>query len=275
VALFYLEDSAITLRESLRRKAGKLALFGLRTFIQNRCRLVATKEGPLDRLVRSIDDHTLVVSFNWDVLLELALLRAGRNYCYLPSKHSRDAVVLLKPHGSINWFALLDRELLKISGGSNLGLIGGDLTHYLCYLEQPLKPVDFSACSSFVQSALSTVPAIVAPTASKLLLVGGDPRDGFVEDGHIRAMKSIWRTIVNAFTQTRDLVVIGYSLPGTDAASIEAFKFFAASRKSTNPKRIQIIDPNPSIAERYRSIIGVEAKVICSDFYQFQPSKLA
>lgn len=92
---------------------------------------------------------------------------------------------------------------------------------------------------------------------------------------NIRAMKSIWRTIVNAFTQTRDLVVIGYSLPGTDAASIEAFKFFAASRKSTNPKRIQIIDPNPSIAERYRSIIGVEAKVICSDFYQFQPSKLA
>lgn len=184
MALFYLEDSAITLRESLRRKAGKLALFGLRTFIQNRCRLVATKEGPLDRLVRSIDDHTLVVSFNWDVLLELALLRAGRNYCYLPSKHSRDAVVLLKPHGSINWFALLDRELLKISGGSNLGLIGGDLTHYLCYLEQPLKPVDFSACSSFVQSALSTVPAIVAPTASKLLLVGCDPRDGFVEDEH-------------------------------------------------------------------------------------------
>src|SRR5262249_47932633 len=140
------------------------------------------------------------------------------------------------------------------------------------YLEQPLKPVDFSACNYFVQRALSTVPAIVPPTASKVLLVGDDPRDGFVEDGHVRVMKSIWTTIANAFIQAKDLVVIGYSLPGTDAASIEAFKFFAASRTSTNPKRIQIVDRNPYVAERYRSILGVEAKVICSDFCQFQPT---
>ncbi len=272
-ALFYLEDSGILGPESLRRKAAELALSGLRTFIQSRCSLVATQVGPLDVLVRSLDAATLLVSFNWDVLLELALLRAGRRYCYLPSKYSGDAVVILKPHGSVNWFALLDRELLMISAGSNLGVIGDDLGHYLCHLREPLQPIDFSGCSPFVQSSLSTVPAIVPPTASKLLSVGGIPRDGFVETGHIRAMKSIWGSIANAFVEAGELVIIGYSLPGTDAASIEAFKFFAAARTATNPKRIRIIDPNPAIAERYRSILGIDTEVICSDFRQFQPSR--
>jgi len=272
-ALLYLEDSGISGPESSRRKAAELALSGLRRFIQSRCSVVATQEGPLDVLVRSIDETTLLVSFNWDILLELALLRAGRSFCYLPSKHSGDAVVLLKPHGSVNWFALLDRELLMISAGSNLGVIGDDLSNYLCYLREPLQPVNFSACSPFVQPSLSAVPAILPPTASKLLSVGGIPRDGFVEAGHIRAMKSIWATIVSAFREARELVIIGYSLPGTDAASIEALKFFAASRTATNPKRILIVDPNPTIADRYRSILGIDAKVICSDFRQFQPSK--
>src|SRR5688572_12967579 len=40
-ALSYLEGSAISGRESLRRKAGELALHGLRTFIHSRCSSVA------------------------------------------------------------------------------------------------------------------------------------------------------------------------------------------------------------------------------------------
>jgi hypothetical protein len=271
LALLYLEDSGLGGPDSSPRKAAEIALSGLRAFIQNRCSVVATQEGPLDVLGRSIDKTTLLVSFNWDILLELALLRAGRNYCYLPSKHAGDSVVLLKPHGSINWFALLDRELLKISPESNLGVIGDDLNNYLCYLREPLHPVNFSACSPFVQHALSSVPAIVPPTASKLLSVGGTPRDGFVEAGHMRAMKTIWGTIVNAFTEAREIVVIGYSLPGTDAASIEALKHFAASYAARNPKQILIVDPNPALADRYRSVLGIDAKVICSDFCEFKP----
>jgi hypothetical protein len=79
--------------------------------------------------------------------------------------------------------------------------------------------------------------------------------------------------MVSAFREARELVIIGYTPPGTDAASTEGLRLFAASRTATNPKRILIVDPNPNIADRYRSILGIDAKVICSDFRQFQPSK--
>jgi hypothetical protein len=82
--------------------------------------MVRETEGPFDRLAQRLTERTLVVSFNWDVLLESALQRAGREYAYLPTERSSGAVPLLKPHGSINWFALLDREMLSIAADSNL-----------------------------------------------------------------------------------------------------------------------------------------------------------
>ncbi len=273
-ALLYLEDTGLGGADCLRRKAAELALSSLRAFMQDKCEAVSTQEGPFDALVKSLDRNTLLISFNWDVLLELALLRAGRAYCYLPSSLAGDAVVLLKPHGSINWFALLDRELLMISASSNLWVIGdADLTTYLCYAREPLKPFGFEGCSPMVQHALSPVPAIVPPTASKLLSVGGVPRDGFVADGHTRAMKAIWRTIADGLKQAREIVVIGYSLPGADAAAIEVLKQFATSGTATNPKHIFLVDPDRAVADRYRSILGVDTTLICTDFREFEPSQ--
>lgn len=271
-ALLYLEDSGLGGPDSLRRKAAELALSGLRTFIRERCATVGAQEGPFDVLVRSLNETTLLVSFNWDVLLECAILRAGRNYCYLPSEHAGDAVVLLKPHGSVNWFALLDRELLMIRSDSNLGVVGDDLNYYMCYVKEPLNPVNFGACSPTVKDALSRVPAIVPPRASKLLSVGGVPRDGFVDSGHARAMKAIWKTLVDGLNQASDVVAIGYSLPGTDAASTEALKHFAAASTAKRPKRILLVEPKDDVAERYRSILGVDAKIVCPDFRDFDPS---
>ena len=273
-ALHYLEDSGLDASNFSRRKAAELALSGLRSFIRDKCANMGMREGPLDVLIAALDETTLLVSFNWDVLLECAILRAGRNYCYLPSEHSGDAVVLLKPHGSINWFALLDRELLMIGTDSNLGVIGDDLSYYMCYIKEPLDPINFSACSPMVECALSRVPAIVPPVASKLLSVGGVPRDGFVDSGHTRAMKAIWRILVDGLNQANEVVAIGYSLPGTDAASTEALKHFASGATTRRAKRIMLVDPNTAAAERYRSILGVDVEIVCSDFNDFNPANL-
>lgn len=273
-ALFYLKDTGLGGPDSSRRKAGELALSGLRAFVRGKCASQATKDGPLDLLVRSLTKTTLVVSFNWDVLLECALLRAGRTFAYLSSVYAEDAVVVLKPHGSINWFALLDREMLMVAGDSNLRPVGDDLTNYMLYVKDPLSSVNFGSSSIAVQHALSRVPAIVPPVASRLLSVGGFPRDGFVEAGHTRAMKATWSAFLGALTEARDLVVIGYSLPGTDAASIEVLKRFGASSTTEHPKRILLVDPDTSVADRYRSILGVRAEIVCSDFRTFDPAKL-
>jgi hypothetical protein len=273
-ALLYLADTDIIAADSTRHQASDVAIGGLRTFIQNKCVAVSGSRGPFDALVKVLDHTSLVVSFNWDVLLELALLRSGREYRYLPSEDDPNATTLLKPHGSINWFALLDREGLAISPTSNLWVIGEKINYYLGYAVNPLAPIKFAECSPMVEHVLSKIPAIVPPTSSKILSVGGAPRDGFVEAGHARAMKAIWQRMAEGLRQARELVIIGYSMPGSDAASIAALKYFARFSTTSNPKRILLVDRNPGIADRYRTILGIDVTLICSDFEQFDPSKL-
>ena len=99
------------------------------------------------------------------------------------------------------------------------------------------------------------------------------PRDSFVESGHIRAMKGIWATALAALQQAKELIVIDYSLPGTDAASIEALKHFAASSTAASSKRIRLIEQYFSaLAEQYRTIFGIVPTLAFSDFAQFDPS---
>lgn len=273
-ALLYLEDLGLSGPKSFRRKVAELALSGLRTFIRDACIRVSEKQGPFDILVRSLNEKNLLVSFNWDVLLECALLRAGREFAYLPSEHASKAVLLLKPHGSINWFALLDREMLMVAGDSNLGVVGHDLSNYMLYVKEPLSPIRFGNSSPVVQQVLSRVPAIVPPVASKLLSVGGVPRDGFVEAGHARAMKATWRHFAAALDQASELIAIGYSLPGTDAASIEVLKRFGASTNTQRSKRVLLVEPQDAVAERYRSVLRVNTEIVCRDFSNFDPGKV-
>jgi len=269
-ALAYLELAGVSPPESPRRRAALLALQGLHDFVLDRCKRVAHQRGPFDTLVKAVDSHSVIVSFNWDVLLEMAVLRAGREYSYLPPGLRGDGVLLLKPHGSINWFALLDREGLSVSESSNLWVIGPNIGSYMCYKKSPLDPVDFSKTT--VEYVLSRTPAIVPPSATRALDVGGVPRDGFVAHGHDLTMQATWLTVAQAIDRARQLVVIGYSLPGTDGATIELLKFF--SRQAAKRREILVVDPDPAVIERYRVILDVEVSRIGADFADFDPTSL-
>ena len=87
-------------------------------------------------------------------------------------------------------------------------------------------------------------------------------------------MKAIWNTFKTMLDQASELVVIGYSLPGTDAASIEVLKHFADGAAPTRAKRILLVEPNPAVAERYKTVLHVEAKTVCSDFRNFDPDAI-
>ena len=271
-ALSYLVGVGLDNGLAFRKTALTLALSGLRDFIRHRCMEVADRIGPYDRLVTSLGDKTAIVSFNWDVLLEVALARAGRAYRYLPTRSSTIGTVLLKPHGSINWFALLDRELLMVTPDSNLAAFGDHIAYYLLYVTDPLAPIVFG--NSTVEYALANVPAIVPPSASKLLDVGGKPRDNWVEFGHIKAIHNIWRTFKLMLDQASELVIIGYSLPGTDASSITLLKNYASERNSSSPKRVCLVEPNPAVAGRYEALLSTKVEIVSRDFGSFDPSVL-
>jgi hypothetical protein len=125
-----------------------------------------------------------------------------------------------------------------------------------------------------VKGALSPVPAIVVPTSSKLLNVGKGLRDGWVENGHTNAMVAIWSEFKTMLDQARELVVIGYSLPGTDAASVELLKHFASGATPNGLKRVFLVEPTTTIEQRYTTLTGINSKIVCRDFADFNPESL-
>jgi len=175
-------------------------------------------------------------------------------------------MLVLKPHGSINWFALLNRELLEIDTTSNVDVIGAKLGYYLLYLKNPLEPVDMGSSSPFAKSAISKVPAIVPPSSAKLLHVGGETHNGFVDHGHQEALCAVWKQFYERVRAAEELIVVGYSLPGTDAASIEVLKRFS---NHSIGKSVYIVDRNPDILKRYRDIVYPEAMLVGQDFRTF------
>lgn len=273
-ALSYLPEDSIDILSSARSQAAEIALNGLRKFIIHKCKIAEGIDGPYDRLVKSLTEEDAIVSFNWDVLIELSFRRVGRKFDYLQTDDKEGSTIFLKPHGSINWFALLDRELLAVDLKSNWDVLGHNLSYYMMFLKDPLGSRDLGDSSPFVASALSRVPAIVPPVASKMLSVGGVPRDGFVDGGHEKSMKEIWRLFYEIVQGSTEIVIIGYSLAGTDAASIEVLKRCVKDGNGYMKKRVMIVDKNPQVLERYKYLVHPEANLVCDDFNDFDPEAI-
>lgn len=85
-------------------------------------------------------------------------------------------------------------------------------------------------------------------------------------------MQATWLTVAQAIDRARQLVVIGYSLPGTDGATIELLKFF--SGQASKKREVLVVDPNPTMIERYRMILDVEVSRIGADFADFDATTL-
>ena len=82
---------------------------------------------------RRLKPNDLILTFNYDVLLERALERVGKAYRLFPNRYtkihahyaeidsSKDEVILLKVHGSVDWFDRR-RYLERIAGRAQFGL---------------------------------------------------------------------------------------------------------------------------------------------------------
>ena len=56
------------------------------------------------------------------------------------------------------------------------------------------------------------MPAIVPPSSAKLLDVGGETHDGFVDHGHLEALSQVWKEFYERVRIADEIVVAGYSL---------------------------------------------------------------
>jgi hypothetical protein len=179
---------------------------------------------PIEKLIDCLKPGDSVITFNWDTLIETLLHERGLEFNLTGGNEK--SINILKLHGSLSWIKYKSNE---------------ELIHRLEEEYRPLNEnngvyctIDHSMVDTFEPWGIP--PFIVPPTSNKTPL-----NTDFLRDLWVEAYKSL--------RDANKIVAIGYSLPKDD---LHARALMVTGCKG---REITIIDPNPSVAERYFSSV--------------------
>ncbi len=137
-------------------------------------------------------NNDTIISFNWDLVLDELLFGDKINSAnYGFGKIRGDSAILLKPHGSLNWYD--DKQ-----GGK----IRSDLRFLLHDTDDNKGVYAFKKFRSPRSSTTKYTPLIIPPVYNKVFQ---NPM-----------FSSIWRECVAQISQASKVVILGYSLPDAD-----------------------------------------------------------
>lgn len=184
----------------------------------------------------------IVISFNWDGLLEVALRRLGKPYTY--NFGENDSIKLCKLHGSINW---------RLDEPNNLG-----------------EPVDTLGWESlkFTEGMLETEifnsPVLLDYRAWGTYKPFGEIQPFLVLPGYgkafdVRSNAALWYKPESVFSATHDVYIIGLSL-APDDFFIKSFFLsnlpFIDSYSDVAGRKICIINPDENCEKNYSFVIS-------------------
>jgi hypothetical protein len=202
--------------------------------------IAAENSALLNEFVTNIQNGDVIITFNWDNLIERALFLQDRsvNFLGIDSK----SVTVLKLHGSINWFE--PRKGLRLLNPSSVL----HLTNRIVCMP------DFTYYNAW--DVLGQPPLIVPPILSKMVSVSN-------------IFNKIWQIAFNSIIKAERVAVIGYSIPNDDlhARCLLRTSWTVRNRKkeaeSELPDKYILVDPNPQVSDKYSQFVSS-----AHDYYQ-------
>jgi len=188
------------------------------------------------RLAQVMRPGDVVVSFNWDLLLESALTELKRNWNY---ELRDDKLALLKPHGSVDWF---DSETTSIKASLTSPVIEqiGRLRVFQYFrmprLSSPMTPV------------------IVPPLMRK--------------EWKYKEFDRIWRCVWRALRTADEIHIVGFSLPPEDLHVRFVMRSAVRINEETRstPLRITIVNPDKAVYLRFDRLMKSKVNYFESGF---------
>ena len=203
-----------------------------------------------DRIIR---ENAAIISFNWDLVLDQLLLEDNLNTSsYGLSRTLSEGLVLLKPHGSLNWFE------------RNPGRFITDRKKELIFRRKRVTRIyafrEFRAPVSTTDREYT--PLIVPPVSSK--------------DFTKPVFTTLWQNCAHVLSTANRVTFIGYSMPATDLHAQLIMRcgfhnqlkkrFLTGGRRRQSPARpaeVIVIDPKPDTADRIKKMVGPQHKSRC------------
>lgn len=245
--------------------------------------ITPTTRGPLCRLIRqSVESgETTILTFNQDIMIEKALdvlnnvdspiswhINTGYQLSFAgftsPGNDDEDTFLegdddapskplLLKPHGSLNWYA---KTLKKDAVLSQL-----KPTHKInCTRRRELDTtMQYTTRNRTGRTTWYTWPIIVPPILEKGTFLGN-------------ALDSVWDAAWETLIEAERVIVYGYSFPNADAQSRTFFKR-AAAQMQQRPFMVSI-NPDMSASQRAAEIFSPSADLACNNVRTYLSSEL-
>lgn len=205
-----------------------------------------------------------VVSFNWDVAVEHCIKdfnQVSLPFRYLPGE-SHKALILLKPHGSVNWHEIPEEGYESVGGAHPFRKDWRRCAYADCgeRLKFPANRKSYGHRS----------PIMVPPVNAKVFWsqTSNESQRSF-ERQRDDLFKEIWRGVYNALRNAAEIYIIGYSLPTVDWHARWVFRAALRSNLIKTRKgdakhttlKIRIVNPNQEAANRFKSLLGREASL--------------
>jgi hypothetical protein len=171
-----------------------------------------------------------VVSFNWDLLVEEALDHLGKDWEY---SLREDAISILKPHGSLDWFDSNDVATIKKDLLFPLNRKYKRILVFRRFRAPQISPV---------------VPVILPPVINKKI--------------DYKELQSIWRDAWRALRYATEIYILGYSLPPEDLHARFAIRSaIRGNEKLEGHKlRIAVVNPDRNVYLRFARLVEGSVK---------------
>jgi hypothetical protein len=197
---------------------------------------------------RQLNERDVVISFNWDGLLENALRAIGKDYSY---NFEEDRIRLCKLHGSVNWRVDQPTRMGKpvnTLGWRPIGFLPGMMEKEIWHSDALLQLGNWEG-----RVPLGEVqPFLVLP--------------GYGKAFDVRQNAISWYKPEFAFTASRDTYVIGLSLAQDDHFVRSLFLYCFRQGKE---RHLFVINPAADAAQNYEFVLRRErTKLLQEPFSQ-------
>lgn len=220
---------------------------------------ISAERSPGESLIPWLDEFhdrvrrekAVIISFNWDLILDQLLF--GRNLdetSYGFSKEFPEGPILLKPHGSLNWFESDPGRYIK------------DSESFILFEKKSMPKATVHAFRNFrapeTKHDREYTPLIIPPVYSKKF---GQP-----------IFRELWQKCTSYLSTAKKVFFLGYSLPEADyhARFILRCGFHNQTegqldkrnrrRDPTGPAEVIIVNPDCEAARRIEESVSPEHK---------------
>lgn len=193
-----------------------------------------------EKFATQLNKGDVIISFNWDGLLEIALTKLGKPYTYNINENiDDDAITLRKLHGSINW--RLDTTNNLENQPSELNWESMGFTNGMMDTEIYCSRALLNYKNWMISQPFSKVqPFLVLP--------------GYGKGFDVRFVAPLWYKIEWAFAFTHDVYIIGLSLTPDDFFIRSWFLSnlpYLDSYTDIGDRQIYVINCDPEIERNY------------------------